>query len=453
MRTKTSRPEPGTFLVLRQAIRIPPYVPLLFSRPLIIHIKLLPVLCFTITTMDALLHPAATQCAVLRTSITDSVDVSTGSVDMERFLAHALDVERHRKWVTTTVLDLVRDDELETEEASGRPRPPGKVKRRAPRRVFGRKSSEDAPLEVIPPEQSSWYVMYVSNFFLGEDDRSLKKFRQRFRLPYESYLDLLDAIKRHPLFDRWCAKKANNKKSSPIELLILGALRYLGRGWTFDDIEESTAISRDVHRVFFHHFVEFGSTVLYEKYVIAPVHLDEARSNMKEFEEAGFPGCIGSTDCTHIVTEGCEFFLKNNHLGPKSSHTTRTFNLTCNHRRRILHTTNGGPGRWNDQTMVRLDNFIMGIRDATILEDVTFDLFSHDNEGNIIKTTHKGVYVICDNGYLEWSCTVPPMTSTNLIPEIRWSKWVESMRKDVECTFGIMKGRFRILKSGIRTAS
>jgi hypothetical protein len=24
------------------------------------------------------------------------------------------------------------------------------------------------------------------------------------------------------------------------------------------------------------------------------------------------------------------------------------------------------------------------------------------------------------------------------------------MRKDVECTFGIMKGRFRILKSGIR---
>lgn len=34
--------------------------------------------------------------------------------------------------------------------------------------------------------------------------------------------------------------------------------------------------------------------------------------------------------------------------------------------------------------------------------------------------------------------------------EMRWSKWLESMRKDVECTFGIMKGRFRILKIGIR---
>lgn len=33
--------------------------------------------------------------------------------------------------------------------------------------------------------------------------------------------------------------------------------------------------------------------------------------------------------------------------------------------------------------------------------------------------------------------------------EIRWSQWLESMRKDVECTFGILKGRWRILKAGI----
>ena len=34
--------------------------------------------------------------------------------------------------------------------------------------------------------------------------------------------------------------------------------------------------------------------------------------------------------------------------------------------------------------------------------------------------------------------------------EIRWSKWLESMRKDIECTFGILKGRWRILKAGVR---
>ncbi len=45
---------------------------------------------------------------------------------------------------------------------------------------------------------------------------------------------------------------------------------------------------------------------------------------------------------------------------------------------------------------------------------------------------------------------MPPMKTTCLRSEIRFSKWLESVRKDVECTFGILKGRFRILKTGIR---
>ena len=40
--------------------------------------------------------------------------------------------------------------------------------------------------------------------------------------------------------------------------------------------------------------------------------------------------------------------------------------------------------------------------------------------------------------------------SATTYAELRWSKWIESMRKDVECVFGILKGRFRVLKTGIR---
>ena len=43
-----------------------------------------------------------------------------------------------------------------------------------------------------------------------------------------------------------------------------------------------------------------------------------------------------------------------------------------------------------------------------------------------------------------------PFTVTSNVDEIRWSKWLESMRKDVECMFGILKGRWRILKAGVR---
>ena len=42
-----------------------------------------------------------------------------------------------------------------------------------------------------------------------------------------------------------------NKKVSSIELLLLDTLWYLGRGCTFDDIEDCTKVSCEVHRCFF----------------------------------------------------------------------------------------------------------------------------------------------------------------------------------------------------------
>ncbi len=123
-----------------------------------------------------------------------------------------------------------------------------------------------------------------------------------------------------------------------MELLLLGSLRYLGRGWTFDDCEESTAIDKDVYRTFFRVFLEFRSTFLYKKWVLTPVNLPEAISNMKEFSVAGFPGCVD------IVTDKCKHNLKNNHLGAKNSLTTRTFDLTCNGVRKVVSEWEGDLG-------------------------------------------------------------------------------------------------------------
>jgi hypothetical protein len=55
-----------------------------------------------------------------------------------------------------------------------------------------------------------------------------------------------------------------------------------------------------------------------------------------------------------------------------------------------------------------------------------------------------------DNGYLCWPTTVPPMKDAITYDDIQFSKWLERMRKYVECAFGILKGRFRILKTGVR---
>ena len=92
--------------------------------------------------------------------------------------------------------------------------------------------------------------------------------------------------------------------------------------------------------------------------------------------------------------------------------------------------------------MVRHDAFVSGIHDGLYLGDVEFELHEYNHDGIVVTRKYKGGYLIVNNGYLRWSITVPPFKVTSRLDEIRWSKWVESMKKDVECTLGIMKGRF-----------
>ena len=92
-------------------------------------------------------------------------------------------------------------------------------------------------------------------------------------------------------------------KAAPISFLVLVELQYLGRGWTFDDGAENTAISAEVIRTFFHAFIKYGATTLYEMYVRAPVSFAEAQTHMHEYNSAGFPGAVGSTDATHVMIE------------------------------------------------------------------------------------------------------------------------------------------------------
>lgn len=50
---------------------------------------------------------------------------------------------------------------------------------------------------------------------------------------------------------------------------------------------------------------------------------------------------------------------------------------------------------------------------------------------------------------LQTSIYMDPMHNRNSLDAIRWSEWVESIRKDVECCFGVLKERFRFFKNAV----
>ena len=312
----------------------------------------------------------------------------------------------------------------------------------------------DGSLYAISPESSSWYISYISSPDVS-NSKFQNKFQRRFRCQYDSYLLLLSMVQQdNDFFNRWKRKDAVGRSPSPIELLLLGSLRYLGRGWTFDDLEESTSISEEVHRVFFHSFIKWGSTVLFNEYVTYPKEPGEELSkHCKELEMCGLYGCVGSMDATHVTMTKCPVSRSNEHMGCKESLPSRSYNICVNHKRQILHTTRGHPSRWNDKSIVFFDEFVMKIKNGQILSNNEFELLEKDALGNITTKKYKGAWILCDNGYQNWSTLMAPMKDALTYKQFRWSKWLESVRKDVECTFGILKGRFRILKIGMRVQS
>ena len=64
-----------------------------------------------------------------------------------------------------------------------------------------------------------------------------------------------------------------------------------------------------------------------------------------------------------------------------------------------------------------------------------------------------GLYLICDNGYLCWSTTICPYlrseTDGSRLKDL-FSSNLESIRKDVECVFGILKSWWDCLDRGFK---
>ncbi len=93
-------------------------------------------------------------------------------------------------------------------------------------------------------------------------------------------------------------------------------------------------------------------------------------------------------------------------------------------------------GSRNDKDTVKLDVNVHAIRKKRLFTNTTWQYY----DGDGIVQLERGMYLICDNGYLVWPTSICPyLKANNTTPEGLFSTNLESVRKDVECTFGIFK--------------
>lgn len=216
-------------------------------------------------------------------------------------------------------------------------------------------------------------------------------------------------------------------------------LRLLGRGLTLDDIEDLSCIPSSTVWLCFHQFISKFSEVMRPLHIKLPVG-NELKEVMDCYNRMGFPGVIGSVDSTHLKWKRCPVELTNLNSSKEGGPVLR-WQCVVTHARKIISISGPYYGVSNDIIISRFDDFLQKLSAREIYDDVVYNVFVD----NIIQQQYKGVHLLCDGGYNKESYLIDPVAFRTNKSEVYWSEWLESIRKDVECTFGILKCRFRIL--------
>jgi hypothetical protein len=278
----------------------------------------------------------------------------------------------------------------------------------------------------------------------NENSREGKQFRRRFRLPFAMFDELCNEYE--DVDPRNSSDAFRNPKSN-IRLLILGTLRVLGQALPFDSVEELNDISTDKNNKFFKEFVNWLPRSEYaENYLRYPDSEEDLRHVSDHYAKLLVPGCGGSVDCVHIAWDMCPAGIRSDCKG-KEGYPSVVFQVICSHTRKVLGVSGPYYGTWNDKTIARLDdNFKLFMKGGT-LSNLNWTW----TDDNAAIHQEKGMFLICDGGYHLWKMLICPFKDQpDGTSETKWSGLIESLRKDVECLFGILKKRFMILKHAVR---
>jgi DDE superfamily endonuclease len=318
-------------------------------------------------------------------------------------------------------------------------------------RRFGRQSEPRKRTAILRrnPLESPFYIDY----WLDEQRRyrsgsisSMRHFKRMFRMSHAALDDLYAFARAEEWFedcypDGRC--DAAGRPGVPLILLMMGSLAVMG-GLPYAALLPLTYISEESHRLFFKRFCKVGSNIMFKKWVHEPCTNDELKEASRPYTAAGFPGCIGSADGVRVRLWSCSYSLKHQNIG-KEGYPVRTYQVTVGNNGKIHACTRGWPGKDPDVTISEGDPFFKRIQTDHLYRN--FEWEYRDTDGQVHR--EKGAWLIVDNGYPDWTFLQCPPKSTMDDDEIRWGKMLESLRKDVERTFGILKQRFRIFKTGV----
>ena len=279
-------------------------------------------------------------------------------------------------------------------------------------------------------------------------------FRQEFGMSRSVFDELEKVTAANPAFanteDREPGNCCRGTPTQPLRQKLAAAVHMLTTNCSVRKAGQMAGVSKTCVQSFFHPWLALIMETEYHKHVYLPQGADLARIK-DTYRKLGFPGAVCSTDGVHVFWANCPTDQLWLHCSAeKGNKPTRVFNASVAHTGEILYVPRSLGGRNNDKTCARVHRLLLGLQDRSLYGAEEFTLY---RLGGLPPLIHKGLYSICDGGYHEWRAIQFPAKLSSDAMGARWSKRLESVRKDVECCFGRLKRRFRILGSAVKADS
>jgi hypothetical protein len=171
-----------------------------------------------------------------------------------------------------------------------------------------------------------------------------------------------------------------------------------------------------------------------DEYIYIPRNITKMQRISRDYNAAGLPGCVGSMDVVNVKWANCPTG-NHNHAKGKEGYPTLAFQCLTDFNRRVMAVYGPQFGSHNDKDIVKHDDNVHAIRFNRLFTNSMWKYY--DANGNI--KSERGMYLICDNGYLQWPTSICLYSKAdNSTLEGYFLTNLESVRKDVECTFGIL---------------
>ncbi|XP_052625886.1 uncharacterized protein LOC128132919 [Lactuca sativa] len=158
---------------------------------------------------------------------------------------------------------------------------------------------------VVSRDRQAAHDLLVRDYFADNCLYNDDSFERRFRLNKAIFLRISNALEsRYDFFKQ--KPDARGRMSFSSIQKCAAALRYLGYSIAFDASDEYLKVSESTPAVecvdwFFACVYE----VFHEEYLRKPTQRDIERLYSAHEERHGFPGMLGSLDCTHVAWEKC----------------------------------------------------------------------------------------------------------------------------------------------------